>query len=134
MIHGLKYEGRTWLAPVMVSSMATRLAVAGFCKLETLVVPVPLHRARMRERGYNQSDLLAKGLGQALGFPVGAALTRVRVTKTQTRLGLEDRNANVAGAFAVRKGICLDGKRILLVDDVVTTSASQRNLCKPSLT
>jgi ComF family protein len=89
------------------------------------VLPVPLHRSRVRERGYNQSLLIARGVGEALGRPVEAgALARTRATRTQTELSGKERVQNVSGAFAVRRPERVAGLRLLLVDDVFTTGAT----------
>jgi ComF family protein len=89
-----------------------------------VLVPVPLHRRRLRERGYNQSHLLALRLGAATGVPVvGDTLRRVRYTASQTHLGTLERRENVANAFAVADDR-LRGKRVALVDDVCTTGAT----------
>jgi ComF family protein len=89
-----------------------------------VIVPVPLHPRRVRERGYNQSQLLAERLATAVGVPVVlASLRRERYTASQTRLGVQERKRNVAGAFA-----CTDdrlaGMRVLLVDDVCTSGST----------
>jgi len=89
-----------------------------------LVVPIPLHRTRQLERGYNQSALLAKGLADALGVPVQPALYRTRATASQTRLSRKQRWANVAGAFAVQAPAALSGGTVYLIDDVLTTGAT----------
>ncbi len=93
-----------------------------------LVIPMPLHATRRRERGYNQAALLARPVARALGLPlVEDALARVRATLPQTQLHRADRRANVAGAFALTESVAaraLAGKRILLVDDVTTTGAT----------
>jgi ComF family protein len=90
-----------------------------------LVLPVPLHRSRARERGYNQSALIARGVGEALGRPVEErALARTRATRTQTELSAEERVRNVSGAFVVRRPGRVAGLRLLLVDDVFTTGAT----------
>ena len=89
------------------------------------VLPVPLHHARKRERGYNQSDLLAREVGRKLGIPVlEKALQRVRNTKSQTGLEREERLLNVKGAFRVKDKQAVSGKAVLLVDDVTTTGAT----------
>jgi len=90
-----------------------------------LVLPVPLHRARRYERGYNQSAMLAQGVGQALGVPVSETrLTRPRATSSQTNLSRLRRWENVAGAFAVTQPEAVAGRSVLLVDDVLTTGAT----------
>jgi ComF family protein len=91
-----------------------------------VVVPVPLHASRLRERGYNQSAEMARGIAEMRSRPLSeAALARVRRTAPQSGLCLEDRAANVAAAFGPGKCaglVC--GARVLLVDDVVTTGAT----------
>lgn len=90
-----------------------------------LVLPVPLHPSRVRERGYNQSALIARGVGEALGRPVEArALARTRATRTQTELSAAERVQNVSGAFVVRRPERVAGLGLLLVDDVFTTGAT----------
>lgn len=89
------------------------------------VVPVPLHRARLYERGYNQSSMLAQGAAAALERPVlDHVLRRPRPTHTQTHLSRIVRWQNVEGAFAVPDASLVRGRRLLLVDDVLTTGAT----------
>jgi ComF family protein len=89
-----------------------------------VIVPVPLHARRIRERGYNQAMLLAQRLGSALRIPVQAGcLRRTRYTVAQTRLNAQERSRNVEGAFAC-VGPDVRGKRVLLIDDVCTTGAT----------
>ncbi len=90
-----------------------------------LVVPTPLHRLRLYERGYNQSAMLAQGLALALQIPVDEqALMRTRSTHTQTKLSQQARWENVAGAFTVCAPERVCGRRVLLVDDILTTGAT----------
>jgi ComF family protein len=92
-----------------------------------LLVPVPLHPRRRRERGYNQSELLALELAKRTGLEVAApALVRRKDTAPQTGLKAASRRANVAGAFAVRKQAKVVGRTVVLVDDVFTTGATAR--------
>jgi ComF family protein len=89
-----------------------------------VIIPVPLHNRRLRERGYNQSALLAKRLGTALQVPVlHNVLCRNRYTMSQTRLDAQARSRNVAGAFSC-SGTSVHNKRVLLIDDVCTTGAT----------
>lgn len=89
-----------------------------------VLVPVPLHKVRQRHRGYNQSTLLAHVIAECFpGAVVDESLWRIRPTRTQSRLKGPKRTANVRGAFAVR-GEGFGGKRVLLIDDVVTTAGT----------
>lgn len=127
VVHALKYEGWRAVAPVMARAMA-RLEWPGDVLAErAALVPMPLSRGRLRERGYNQSAVLAEALAPAWGLPVWDwALARVRHTATQVRLTPSERVANVSGAFAVPPGAAarLAGRHVVLVDDVVTTGAT----------
>jgi ComF family protein len=92
-----------------------------------LIIPVPLHRSKRRERGYNQSDYISSGLEQILKLEViNKCLKRVRYTKTQTKLTREERKENVSNAFKLNEKFTgrLNGKNIVLVDDVITTGAT----------
>jgi ComF family protein len=90
-----------------------------------LVVPVPLHRQRERERGYNQADLIARPLAKRLKLPYKAVLLmRTRPRPNKQVLSVEERWESVRGAFATRPGSQVDNRRVLLVDDVLTTGAT----------
>jgi ComF family protein len=89
-----------------------------------VLVPVPLHPRRLHWRGFNQSALLAEGLGQRTRLPVRHWLERTRETDQQVRLGADERWANVSGAFAVGTGADPSGLHLLVVDDVLTTGAT----------
>lgn len=121
LVHELKYQGLSALGHPMARLMAAALDPAD----AELVAPVPLHRGRQRSRGYNQPDELARHLATLLGLPYerGAA-RRVRATAPLARSqGRDERRRIVAGAFAAVPGR-VRGRRILLVDDVVTTGAT----------
>ncbi len=89
-----------------------------------LIVPMPLHWRRRWERGYNQAALLAREISKRWNAPVKNLVRRRRATKPQAGLTNAKRRANVAGAFRMKPGIRLDGMRVLLVDDVLTTGAT----------
>lgn len=118
VVHAFKYEGRRSLAV----PLAARMRAHGAEVLEgaDLAVPVPLHRSRLRRRGFNQ----AADLARHLGLPWTPALRRTRPTRTQTDLPAARRHANVRGAFAVRRRVPLTGCCVVLVDDVSTTGAT----------
>jgi ComF family protein len=89
-----------------------------------LIVPVPLHPARQRERGFNQATLLAELVGAQSSIPVKALLERIRYTNTQTALDRAERMENLHNAFRLRKNADVRGLRVLLVDDVLTTGST----------
>jgi ComF family protein len=123
VVHALKYRARPALAAPLGPALAA--AVPGVWRRPDLVVEVPLHAARERERGYNQAGLLADALAEVLEAPrLHGALRRVRATRPQARLGEASRRSNVAGAFAATRPASLAGRRVLIVDDVMTTGAT----------
>lgn len=119
---GLKYRHRRGLAQPLASLIAGELLRRPL-ELD-LLVPVPLHPARLKARGYNQAELLARSLGELLGKPVSLCLARSRDTRSQVELKAAGRVANVRGAFEYAGTDPLSGQRIGLVDDVATTGAT----------
>jgi ComF family protein len=89
-----------------------------------LVVPVPLHPARERERGFNQAALLAELLAAQIGVPLQMALERIRYTRTQTAYDRAERMENLRDAFRLRKNRNVRDLRVLLIDDVLTTGST----------
>ena len=133
LIHRFKYGHRVQLSQPL--GLLTARALAPFCcqTAPGLIIPVPLHRKRLRQRGYNQSQLIGGVLAQQWKLPLEFGnLRRVRWTEPQTTLDAADRRENVSGAFAVRDPRRLEGKRVLLVDDVYTTGSTLR-ACAESL-
>ncbi len=121
-IHHLKYSGRTSLAEPLGAYLEARWRSASLPA--DLIVPVPLHVARQRERGYNQSALLAIPLSRESKLPVvEPALKRIKVTSPQVTLNAAERKANVCEAFEACDDL-VRGRRVLLVDDVCTTGAT----------
>lgn len=91
------------------------------------VLPIPIHKKRLRERGFNQAMLLANGIAKAEGLPVLAdVLVRKRHTVAQSSLDKEARQQNIVGAFEVRNPEVIRDKRLLVIDDVFTTGATIR--------
>jgi len=120
-IQRLKYARQRTLADALGMLLAERYPFAS----AALLVPIPLHITRLRERGFNQAALLARRLGAARGLGVESrALVRTRATHAQPGLGAAARRANLAGAFALRAGAAVAGREVVLVDDVLTTGAT----------
>jgi ComF family protein len=121
-----KYRGRADLGPRLGEALAARAASwAPPAPRVDVVVPVPLHPRRLAERGFNPSALLASVVASRLGVPHAArALDRVRDTPRQAELDRRGRTVNVAGAFACRARSRIEGRRVMLVDDVRTTGAT----------
>ncbi len=123
IVHALKYGGWRQLAEEMAERMAAIRFSPGVEAEISGVVAVPLSAARLRERGFNQSELLARGLAQLRSWPLlPNSLQRVRDTRRQARLSMNERAPNVAGAFAAYPtGGGVEDAHLLLVDDVLTT-------------
>lgn len=119
----LKYGGAARLAVPLADAAAPLLAPFVAQHATASLVPIPVHRDRQRQRGYNQAALLAKRLGPELGRPVADVLTRSRPTGQQHRLNRAERLRNLRGAFVVRQGARAPPEAIL-VDDILTTSAT----------
>jgi ComF family protein len=119
IVHALKYDGRRSLAVPL--GLLMRSHCESVLDTADLLVPVPLHRRRRRQRGFNQAEAIARGIG---GVPVRRLLRRTRATPSQTDLPAARRHANVRGAFRLARGTDVKGLRLVLVDDVCTTGAT----------
>ncbi|HYO13013.1 MAG TPA: ComF family protein [Thermoanaerobaculia bacterium] len=122
VVQALKFNRLDYLGSHLAQALADELEddLAGFDG----IVPVPLHWRRRLARGYNQAEWIARPLARSLGLPLIPALTRRRATPPQTRLGRQDRLANLRRAFRARHPERLRGRDLLLVDDVATTGAT----------
>ena len=123
-LHALKYAGERRLAQPIGEALAGRWRAASAGG--DLLVPIPVHASRRRERGYDQAELIAAAAAPPLAMPWIPALFRTRATTAQYHLDRRNRAANVAEAFAVRPEArrAIAGRWIVLVDDVVTTGAT----------
>jgi ComF family protein len=127
-IHAFKFNGKAALARPLAALMLEGCA-AGLPADVTAVVPVPLARARERERGYNQAALLAERIADGRGLPLRARwLTRLRDTRAQSDLTATERRANVRRAFGASPAV--RGAHVVLVDDVLTTGATVAECCR----
>jgi len=125
MIHRFKYGRKVHLCRPLGLMAAVRLADFTAEHAPDLLMPVPLHRKRLRERGFNQALLIARILAREWDLPLAmAGLVRARWTIPQVRLSAAERAQNVRGAFAVADPGAVARKRILLVDDVFTTGST----------
>ncbi len=123
-LHALKYQGVRSLAEPLGILLAARWARAG--RGGDVLVPVPLHRDRLHDRGYDQAELLAVAAGRRLRLPVVSALGRGEATSAQHALGRGARAANVGHAFVVTPHAAplIDGPWVVIVDDILTTGAT----------
>ncbi|MBQ7553281.1 MAG: ComF family protein [Bacteroidaceae bacterium] len=125
IIHQFKYGGRKTLAVDMGRMMAADLQKDGFFEGVDFIVPVPLHPRRLLMRGYNQSEMLAKGVSEITQIPIlNGVVERIRYTETQTKKSGAERAENMKHTFRVADVNNVIGKHLLLVDDVVTTSST----------
>jgi len=123
IIHTLKYNQRFKLGIYLGKIIAEGLKPKNW-QID-VIVPVPIHHLKKAERGYNQSDYLAKGLSEKLNIPYSnKSIKRIKYTESQTKLKMKERALNVSNAFKVRNAGKLKGKNILIVDDVCTTGAT----------
>jgi ComF family protein len=134
IVHALKYRGWHAIAHEMADRMSRMAWPLDVIEERAAIVPVPLAAARERERGFNQSERLARSLAERWRVPAWSdVLERARSTRTQTRLTPEERLANVSGAFRARDAFRpLRNAHVVLVDDVVTTAATL-NACAAAL-
>ena len=128
LIHHLKYKGRRDIGVFLGEKYGNYLKNSPFFSTIDLILPVPLHKKKRMQRGYNQSEEFASGLGKSMKLPVNPYLLyRCKATETQTRKSRFRRWENVSDIFAVKDPSLLQGKHVLLVDDVITTGATMES-------
>ena len=132
-IHHLKFNDRPGNAKILVdmsyplieeyfAGVPAQLRLANSCDI---AVPVPIHNKRKRERGYNQSELIARSLAKKLNIPViSRVLVKIKNTPPQSSLAKDERYKNLEGVFYVKRPHLIEGKRVLLIDDVITTGST----------
>jgi len=124
LVHQIKYRGQKEMGTIMGLEMGKSLRDSSFSEID-LIAPVPLHPQKLRKRGYNQSEWIARGVAEAIHKPVDAhTLTRRIFTETQTRKKRFDRWENVDSGFVLSRPDTFAGQHILLIDDVITTGAT----------
>jgi ComF family protein len=132
LVHRLKFEGNRAVVPVLGGVLAERLASTRGRRPD-IVLPVPLHKARLRERGFNQAVEIARVVARSRNVPLALqAARRMRQTEPQSRIqGVSARRANLRGAFRVDGGV--RGLHVAILDDVVTTGATVAELSRELL-
>lgn len=124
LLHHIKYKGNKSLAIELGKLFGENCKEVEFYKTVDILVPVPLHKSKQRLRGYNQSEQIAIGISEALDIPVDAtSVTRLIKTATQTKKNRSERWKNVDQIFGVENQ-SIEGKHVLIIDDVVTTGAT----------
>lgn len=131
-IHRFKYHGEHARGRFLGELLAERAVDLCGTAPADLILALPLHRRRERERGFNQAEILARAVAERLTLPLVHGLSRTVETRPQVGLGLDERRANVAGAFAAEPAI-VRGARLLIVDDVVTTGATLEAAARAAL-
>ncbi len=129
-IHSLKYFGAKELGEVFAHFMYEAVTKSGYDLDFDIILPVPISRERLKERGYNQTELIAKGLSRLMGIPVGEGLLRIRHTVPQSELTEEERAKNLKNAFGTERDF--HGEKILLIDDIYTTGSTVKE-CRNAL-
>ena len=125
IVYDFKYHHRPQLALQMGALMAEEMKGYGLFEGIDCIVPVPLSLKRRMKRGYNQSEMLARGIGRVTGLPVLPwVVIRKRFDGSQTHLSKWERDSNVEGVFELRDADSIAGKHVLVVDDVITTGAT----------
>ena len=125
IIYQLKYKNHPEIGPLMGRMVATELKRDDFFDGIDVIIPVPLTKKRFRQRGYNQSEEIAKGISEVTGLPVNKEVVKRTAFKgSQTRRSRWDRQENVEYAFELTPGEPIAGKHLLIVDDVVTTGST----------
>lgn len=131
LLHQLKYKGRTDIAVFLGEILGKDLSKNELFSQIDCIIPVPLHKDRLRERGYNQSEQIAIGLSKSMKVPIDTtSLVRNKFTHTQTKKTQQARWENVKTAFEVINTKALENKNILLVDDVITTGSTIESCVK----
>ena len=127
LIHKAKYQQKDWIFEALRRAFKERLPALGLQEAVDVVCAVPLHPSRLRERGFNQAQIIARMVALYINRPVQGLLRRVKATKPQAGLSDgQERKANMRRAFSVSEDCkgTIQGRRVLLVDDVATTGAT----------
>jgi ComF family protein len=125
LLHELKYEGNQAIGEYLGQQFGKLLYENGFATTFDLIVPIPLHSSKLKQRGYNQVDSIAKGMAESLHTTWQAdALIRTRANQQQAKQDKEGRLKNAEALFVVNENTAIKGKNILLLDDMITSGAT----------
>lgn len=125
LIHALKYQNQMGLGIWLGNYYANLLKAKSILDDVDLLIPIPLHKNKLKQRGYNQSECFAKGLSEVFERPMlNNCILRLSETSTQTKKKKFERWQNVEGVFKINNPSILENKHVLLVDDVITTGAT----------
>lgn len=131
IIHYLKYKNRPEPGERLAFIAAKEIAETGFFDGIDAIIPLPLSKKKLKERGYNQCDYIAAGISRATGIPVlKGAVVRTTANETQTHKNRDERWKNVEGIFALDRPQDIEGKHVLLLDDILTTGATLASCAK----
>ena len=135
LLHAFKYEGLLGAKEIiggLIRRYMSGVDLVGILPKNSVIVPLPLHKSRFRKRGFNQSEVIAKLLGEQLKLPVAKkVLSRVKDTPQQSKIKSKSgREDNVKGCFRVKDIECFKGRTVILVDDVYTSGATMREAAK----
>ncbi len=125
LIRSIKYGYQRRMAFLMGRTMAREVLASGFFDGVDIIIPIPLSRRRQRERGYNQSELMALGISEMCGIPVNTGIVkRTKDNVSQTSLSFHERRENVRDIFTLISPEAVSGRHVLIVDDIMTTGAT----------
>lgn len=125
LIHGLKYKGRKDIGVFIGDLFGSELKKSDLFSSAELIVPIPLHKKKLKKRGYNQSDYFAEGLSRAMKIPFDSKVVKRTIsTDSQTMKKRYERFENVNRVFEIANPRLVEGRHILLVDDVITTGST----------
>lgn len=126
LLYQLKYKGRKEIGESIAATMTSEIInTSHFFDSIDVIIPVPLHPDKLKLRGYNQSEWIAKGVSRIASLPINTkSLIRNKYTETQTQKSVWDRQENIKDVFQLVSSSKLRGKHVLLIDDVVTTGAT----------